>query len=312
MFVVISVDERAAENVEYLGSKEKFWFQDSALGRSLWKAARPNTGEDWSEKVAEQLAVQLGLPCASYELAVCDGKKGVVTPTLVPAEASLILGNELLVAQDSNYPPKGTVSNFRTSQHTIDIVLRNIQISGAWLPPTWTPFPGVETAQDLFVGYLLLDAWIGNTDRHHENWGIIEQIGPPAQRGPQRYLAPTYDHASSLGCHLRDSERQERLSTRDLGRTVEAFANRAASALYLNEADGKPLKTVEAFRLSALHSRASALVWLERLANITSEEMDAPFRQLPERSITQPAADFARKMLDINRNRLLALREELT
>ena len=63
---------------------------------------------------------------------------------------------------------------------------------------------------------------------------------------------------------------------------------------------------------SALHSRAAALVWLERLANITSDEMDAPFRQLPERSITQPAADFARKMLDANRLRLLALREELT
>ena len=115
------VDESAAENVEYGGSKEKFWFRHAELGRSLWKAARPNTGEDWSEKIAEQMARQLGLPCARYELAICDGKRGVITPTLVPEGASLVLGNELLVAQESNYPRPGTVSKFRTSYHTIDI-----------------------------------------------------------------------------------------------------------------------------------------------------------------------------------------------
>ena len=57
MFSIISVEEGAAENVEYLGSKQKFWFKHSALGRSLWKAARIDTGEDWSEKIAEQLAL---------------------------------------------------------------------------------------------------------------------------------------------------------------------------------------------------------------------------------------------------------------
>jgi hypothetical protein len=28
--------------------------------------------------------------------------------------------------------------------------------------------------QDAFVGYLVFDALIGNTDRHHENWGITD------------------------------------------------------------------------------------------------------------------------------------------
>jgi hypothetical protein len=278
-----------------------------AFGKRL-VLTREKTG---SEKIAEQIALQLGLPCARYELAVCDGKKGTITPNFVPQGTSLILGNELLVAQVRNYPAPGAVSNFRTSQHTLDIVMRNIQMSGAGLVPDWIPLPGIETAQDLFIGYLLLDAWIGNTDRHHENWGIIERTGSPLNPIPQRYLAPTYDHASSLGCHLLDSERQERLNTKDQGHTVEAYTKKATSALYLNQEDNKPLKTVKAFRLAAQRSPGAASVWLERLASITSDEMVAPFQQIPENRITQPAADFARKILNINRVRLLALGEEL-
>src|SRR5712691_13257238 len=37
------------------------------------------------------------------------------------------------------------------------------------VPIGWTPFAGVREAVDVFVGYLMFDAWIANTDRHHEN-----------------------------------------------------------------------------------------------------------------------------------------------
>jgi hypothetical protein len=32
-------------------------------------------------------------------------------------------------------------------------------------------------AFDCFAGLLVLDALIANTDRHHENWGVIEETG---------------------------------------------------------------------------------------------------------------------------------------
>jgi hypothetical protein len=51
----------------------------------------------------------------------------------------------------------------------------------------------------LFPGYLMLDALIGNTDRHHENWGarVLAGLGNGRRMA---VLAPTYDHASSEGC----------------------------------------------------------------------------------------------------------------
>jgi hypothetical protein len=88
--------------------------------------------------------------------------------------------------------------------------------------------PEVRTAVGVFIGYLLLDAWIENTDRHHENWGII--VSPDTQAQPT--LAPTFDHASSMGSHETDETRSARLETRDRGYSVDAYVEKADSALY--------------------------------------------------------------------------------
>lgn len=55
----------------------------------------------------------------------------------------------------------------------------------------------------------------------------------------------------------------------------------------------------------------SIIHWIERLRGISSDAMNASFYQLPESSITHASADFAKKLLEINRTRLLALNEEL-
>src|SRR5438132_7572406 len=44
---------------------------------------------------------------------------------------------------------------------------------------------------------LLFDAWIGNSDRHQENWGVVEF-------GNSGRLAPIYDTAACLGVELPD------------------------------------------------------------------------------------------------------------
>ncbi len=68
-FIVIKVTEDAS-NSEPMGTKPKFWFFHDELGQCLFKEARPDTGEDWSEKIASELCAQLGLPHAHYELAI--------------------------------------------------------------------------------------------------------------------------------------------------------------------------------------------------------------------------------------------------
>ncbi len=306
-FPVFEVARQSAANMEYMGTKPKFWLDHPELGSSLFKLARPNTGEDWSEKIAEQLALALGLPCARYELAALDGEAGVITPTLLPSGFSMRHGNELLREQVEDYPSSGTIRNFGLSQHTVQVVMDSLEKCQVALPPPekWKPVDGVTTAQELFVGYLMLDAWIGNTDRHHENWAVIEPFAHHADKAASRYLAPTYDHASCLGCHISDRERNERLTTRDRQRTVDAYVEKAKSAFFLGAEQSNPMKTREAFHEAAQSCQEASVRWLRQLEAIEDIAIDRLFTRIPPTRISLIAWQFAREMLRINRKKLL-------
>ena len=170
------------------------------------------------------------------------------------------------------------------------------------MPPAWTASSTIRTAVDVFVGYLLLDAWIGNGDRHHENWGLISKKMIPAAT-ETIYLAPTYDHASSLGRELSDESKQKR--------SVEAYANKCSSAFYRSFEDTKSLKTFDVFTHVARIYPKAANIWLERLNSITSANILEIFTRIPSKRISPIAIDFAQKILEYNQRRLLNLKEEL-
>ena len=107
-FPIIEVPPDAPEKSEEMGTKEKFWFRERDRGLFLYKKARPNTGEDWSEKIASELCKLLKLPHAQYELATFNGERGIISPFFVPQGGNLILGNEVLAQLLSDYPKDAT------------------------------------------------------------------------------------------------------------------------------------------------------------------------------------------------------------
>jgi hypothetical protein len=146
-------------------------------------------GEDWSEKAVSHLAALLGVPCARIELAVLHGRAGCISANLRPDSHELQHGQVFLqVCGAPGYVPgKGKVHPGHT--------LENIQasLSGA-LPPPGCQLPFDATAYDVFAGYVLLDAWVANRDRHDNNWAVLRPLLEPA--GPLR-LCGSYDHASN-------------------------------------------------------------------------------------------------------------------
>lgn len=247
-FPIIEVPLDASQDIEDLGTKYKFWFYHPDLGCCLFKKARLNTGEDWAEKIASELCKLLGLPHANYELATFNGENGIISPSFIPKSSleldnensqtyldyEIRLGNQILYETVLHYPKD--LKN--PSQHTIENVFNAIANSTANLPINWTPPDGITTAVETFVGYLLLDAWIGNSDRHHENWALIRKADKS-----DTYLAPTYDHASSMGRELRDNKRKSKLDNQ----SVIGYVEKCSSVLYASVDDSTTLKTVEAF-----------------------------------------------------------------
>lgn len=300
-FPIIQVSEQAywQSQEEPMGSKSKFWIDHPEFGRCLFKFARSNTGEDWAEKMTAELAGLLGLPHADYHLAVTwEGRAGVLSPNFVPEGAILIHGNEVLTPLIPNYP---TYATYGATQHTLTLVLSALHNNRVGLPPDWSVPQGIETATDLFIGYLLLDAWIGNGDRHHENWGFVQSPNQ-SQESDSLYLAPTYDHASSLGRELTDEKR--------LVRSVAAYTEKCLSAFYRHVEDQKPLRTFDLFAEVAHHHPVAARVWLEYLEKILPEQIDFLVARFPKERFSEISAQFVKQILNLNQKRLLTLKND--
>lgn len=205
------------------------------------------------------------------------------------------MGNELLGHVYKDAYDEST--KYRSSQHTVRRVMAITTIPEIKLPINWNFQPLVK-ASDMFVGYLILDALIGNQDRHHENWGLLVM-------GEQLYIAPTFDHASSLGRNETDENRSARLSTTDAGYTVDSYVRRAKSALHETPTSGNPLTTIEAFQEASKIRPNAGRYWLGVLEKVDFAAYKAIFNQVPPGEISKVGIEFALKMLECNTRRLL-------
>lgn len=302
MFPLYRVDVRSAEALEPLGqAKKNFWYHDDPR-LMLFKPEERGTGEDWAEKISSHLCELLGLPHVRYELAeLFDGGRyiqpGVICETCSPAPLSLVLGNQLLLARDPQYPSDDS-KKYKVREHTVQsvavAVMELAPPSAVWMEHVPA---GIETAIDIFVGYVMLDAWIANQDRHHQNWAAL--------RDDDLRLAPTFDHGAALARNLGDIERHERLTAKDKNRRIPVFAEKATSAFYAVTTDSKPLKTFEAFVAFAQYARGVAKLWIDRLAATGLDEIPRILDEVPTKRMSRISKDFTLHLLKFNQERLL-------
>jgi hypothetical protein len=291
-FPIIIIPADAREDTEQLGSKPKFWV---LLGTQRWlfKEARPGTGEDWAEKVAAEIAKVIGIDAASVELADYEGRRGCVSKSFVDARAgqALVHGNEVLAMQVTGYDKAKT---FRQSDHTLENIVGAIR--GLFEPD--------ETKAVLaqLAGYMVLDALIGNTDRHHENWGLLLKFGQDSKSSTLG-VAPSYDHASSLGRELRDDRRLELLKQE----RVDWYLKKGRGGIFRNadEAHGEnPLHLVQVAARAYPDLFAPAL---ERLRVLSDEAIDKIIDSAPDERASAAAKRFAAAMLRAGRRHLIEI-----
>ncbi len=293
-FAEIDVSGWSYEHEEPLGSKPKRWLRDPDSGTYwLMKDATFNKrsdgsvyrkGDDWAERIGCAVAETLALPAADVELAAggpgAQTALGVISRSVLLAGESLVHGNELL----AEVGVSGTDPYDRTG-YTLDAV----RLSLAQVDP---PASGGLSTWDAFVGYLIFDALVGNTDRHQENWAVIG-------RGRDRRLAPTFDHASCLGFLLDDDQRRERLTSLDENRSPEAYAARARSRF-----EGRPSPlTLASEGVASLTAEARGRL-LDRCSDATL--LVAPIAQVPSERMSEPAREFAERVLRWNQTQLLS------
>ncbi len=229
------------------------------------------------------------------ELACVDGSSGAAIFDFTDnGQTALVHGNELLEVVDPEYPKE---KRRRAREYTIAAVHNVLARPGVGLPPAPIPFPAeVIDAFGVFLGYLMLDAWIGNTDRHHENWGLLWR-GEGAPR--PLTLAPSFDHASSLGRELTDDKRT-REGDSSQGTPTDRYARRAKSAFCASTDGGRPLLTWEAFQTAGALRPEAAAAWLARLRAVTPETVRETVERVPGTRMSAVAKAFACTLLQCN------------
>jgi hypothetical protein len=256
----------------------------------LFKFARPNTGEDWAEKISAELAGLLGMPHATIELATFEGKRGSASPTFVPDDADLIHGNEILAGHILGYD---AAKKFGQSDHTF----------GRIVTAFYNIFPeGPERfeALTMLAGYLTLDAMIGNVDRHHENWAVLRSAsaGTAALR-----IAPTFDHASSLGRELRDGKRKDFLRQK----RVAEYVQKGSGAIYWKETDAKGVNPLALATRAAKTHRSYFQRWIGRIKDVAPAELGLLVSRVPGDWMSPIAKEFALAILSYTTEQLKKL-----
>lgn len=294
-FAEFDISDWVALDWEQRGGGRNLWVVDQSERRWLFKPVASHTsrgelvltGEDWSEKLAAEIARVLGVPAAHIELASRHDAPGIISADVTEG-GHLVLGNEVLQGRNPEYPRSkgGEVPGYNYEAIADALTARGV------LPPVEVdPALGVL---GVFGGYLLLDALIGNRDRHHENWAVLSA-------GDIDRLAPSFDHASSLGFQLTDRDRQDRCETRDLQRTPEAWVRRAKC----RPMEGQPGLVKLALGALGILPAEMARHYRDKLQALSAATVETLISRIPASRMSQPARIFVSRVVAENRKRLL-------
>lgn len=274
---VIDVSHLRAPGEEPLGARDKLWlaFDDAPEQPAmLWKAGRakglPEPGSDLvAEFIAARVAALMDIPAARVEFATRGSTRGVVSYHFCPGHR-LVHGNELLPLMHPGYDPDKKGPNPGYNLESIMHVLRDYRGYGQGLD-----------AFDSFVGLLVFDALIGNTDRHHENWAVLEE---------DRALAPSYDHGAALGFNVPPGR---------LG--APAVAARRGRARHF---PGKLTLVELAESGLGMIAPSAAEHWLARVGSVSQDAVERIVASVPEGWLSDPRRIFVIELLAENQRRL--------
>jgi hypothetical protein len=277
-----------------MGSKRKGWVQVAGDSeRWLFKHARFSnsqvTGEHWAEKVAAEVAGLLHIPHARVELATLDESPGCISrrfPELARPGAELIHGNDLLAGAVFGYD---RTKQFRKSDHTVENILA--AISHVLSNPEEQ-----AAAFRQMAGYLVLDAIILNTDRHHENWGIVRLMHQDGRISHE--MAPTFDHASCLARNEPPGKLATWLS--ETGRPEwYAARSRCQGGIYLRSDDAHGANPLRLLELVARKWPDYFAPWLPNVENVNEEALCDTVTRVPSETIMQAQREFAKSLLRV-------------
>lgn len=309
-FEVIDLAEWTRGESEPGGDEAKRWFHAPASsphqGHWLFKPRRekllqlsaarelsgekPGTlirGDDWAEKISYELATLIRVPAARTELAKViplsadKPVPGSMSRDMRPLHWAWTPGAALLAELDADFDADSCLGH---SPESILVALDGLHGPVDTEYDDWAAF-------DVFAGFLMLDAWIANTDRHAHNWGVLQD-----PESGTICLGPSFDHGSALGSGIGDDVRARKVADAKVGNwcgrgRTKRFDGGVAVNLVDLAARGMTLASYEARR----H-------WDAQIRHVDLDICFDVISAVPD--LSDPTRTFLRTALATNRKRL--------
>ena len=270
---------------EYAGSeqREQWWlFKPVKVGTRRLVGGGEGPYRRYDDTV-ERLACALGglieLPRADVELARRGPEEGIISRNVAPNGWTMD-GGDVRLSEISGYvscQPDNRPRN-RVGHNLVNIETVLTGVSG---PPgpceTWPAF-------EVFAGYLVFDAWIGNTDRHAMNWAVM-------QCDAETRLAPSFDHGSALASGSTDVE----LASKQ----IDDFCRGGTASRF---EDGSSMSLVQLAQNAVRAAGGRSAEWLGRIAAVQDHQIDEVVSGVP--GLSDLRRTFLVGVLTQNRRRL--------
>lgn len=286
---IAEVEEQADEQ---LGTKKKLWVRREDGNWWLYKQATPGVaGEAWAEKIAAEIAELIGVKHAEVELAEEENDGlGIISPSFIPPGSELKHGNDILADVVPGYERQ-------PRHHQIEHNLANIVNALRNLATTPEVTLDLEEVLTTLAEYAVFDGLISNTDRHHENWALLHDGGQDTYA-----LAPSYDHASSLGSRLTEEDSNQRLKNH--GGVLDYLAKRSG-LIYVDPSRKSGPSPLLLAQLICLTDPSRVRPLLNRLRSTPDPDFRSAIFRIPSAVMSLAAKKFAYQVVIVSKYQLL-------
>lgn len=204
-------------------------------------------------------------------------------------------GFAVLATYKKNYD-KTRGKPIRQPQHNIRDIFCSVKALERDLGST-TPINERSLLEQLTT-YMILDGMIANTDRHHQNWMLINEYKCGINN---LTVAPSFDHGSSLGSKLADQERDEILSSDGVLDHVRNLKGK----VFEDGSNGRAPSPLDLAKSLCTRWSDYAQSTLAKLENVRDSEFRAIIDRVPGNFMSDIAREFAYQTIVTSKNELL-------
>lgn len=272
------------------GASEKIWLvnpKTKEKGIFKFPKVRKNgniTGEYYAEKIASELGKLLGIRCANIDIGTYKGRIGSMSYNFVADNELLNEGINYIQEKYPNYNKDKFVDEITNEKYDIQMLEKlNINIKD-------------------ILNMVIFDALIGNSDRHHSNWGYIYHIDN--KKGLYSYFCPLYDNGSSLCSYVNEEDINSVL--RDKTRYNALIDSKSKSSIGWNSK--RPIKHFELIENICKNYYDCTVYFVNRInETITEESIKDILNKFNNKIISEEKKKLLLKFIIDRKNKILEI-----